>query len=239
MKVKIVVLLIAICATHVAAHEDKPSSAAHTFNSQEGIVQLTDKNLKVALSKFPSLLVYFYANWCGVCKKFAPKFTKLAPEFQTVTFSKINAEGNEKSASKYDVTSYPTIVIFHQDKQYTFEGGFEDINELKNFIKRIVLSPVIQEADIAAKIKELDKVAVLVGDTESGDSYEAFVGASRANQYLPFYLVSSSNTQLPSLLKGQESKHNIYLFKNNGSQLLPYVGTSSAESISRFFLEHK
>lgn len=239
MKVKVLILLLVLCLSPIMAEEEKPTSAAHTFNSQDGIIQLTDKNLKVALSKFPSLVVYFYANWCGVCKKFAPKYNKLAPNLSNITFSKMNAETHEMTARKYDITSYPTIVIFHQDKHFTYEGGFEDISELETFIKRIVFSPVVHQTDIAAKIKEFDKVALLVSDSESGEIYEAYVAASRANQYLPFYLVDSTNSQLATLLKGQESKHNIYLFKNQGAQLLPYVGTSSAESISRFFKEHK
>src|SRR3990167_3727361 len=239
MKVKLGLLLLLLCISPIMSHEEKPASSAHTFTSQEGIIQLTDKNMKVALAKFPSLVVYFYATWCGVCKKFAPKFANLAPEYSSVTFSKLNAETHEMSARKYDITSYPTIVIFHQDRHYTYEGGFDDISDLKAFIQRIVFDPVTNQENITDKIKESDKVALLVSDSQSGEIWESFVSASRANQYLPFYWMSPSNSQLPSVFKGQESKHNIYLLKNRGAQILPYVGLSSAESVNRFFKEHR
>lgn len=70
--------------------------------------------LKAAKASNKPVMVDFYTDWCGWCKKLdadtysSPKVSSLAEKFVCV---KINAERDTRSAAKYQVTGYPTILF--------------------------------------------------------------------------------------------------------------------------------
>lgn len=74
------------------------------------------------------LLIYFYADWCGYCQKFGPKFQKLAKEQSVVNtnvqFVKFNADKNDYV---YEIQGFPTLVYFnHKTEMYTqFKGSLK------------------------------------------------------------------------------------------------------------------
>ncbi len=53
------------------------------------------------------IFVDFYANWCGPCKKIAPKIEKLANEYSHVKFVKINVDELVDLANLYHISSIP------------------------------------------------------------------------------------------------------------------------------------
>jgi len=68
-------------------------------------------------SKDPSILsngtvvVDFFAEWCGPCKKYAPEFEELAKIFSKMTFIKVNTDEHEVVVEKFTVTSLPTTLV--------------------------------------------------------------------------------------------------------------------------------
>lgn len=58
------------------------------------------------------VVVDFYADWCGPCKRLAPIFADLSQEMEGVDFFKINVEDESELAGKYSVQSIPTLIIF-------------------------------------------------------------------------------------------------------------------------------
>ncbi len=74
------------------------------------------------------VVIDFYANWCGPCKKFAPKFEDLSKkeEFKSVTFLKVDVDENELLSQKYDISSLPTFVFVKDNKiLFRLEGARE------------------------------------------------------------------------------------------------------------------
>ena len=58
-------------------------------------------------------LVDFYADWCGPCKIMSPIIDEIAEEgIPNVKIGKVNVDENPELASKYDVMSIPTIILF-------------------------------------------------------------------------------------------------------------------------------
>ena len=73
---------------------------------------LTDKNFD-SVVKNNLVLVDFYADWCGPCKMMAPVIEELAAELKDkVVVGKVNVDASSDLASKYQVFSIPTFVIF-------------------------------------------------------------------------------------------------------------------------------
>lgn len=80
-----------------------------------------------------TLLVDFYADWCGPCKMMAPVIEELAEELQEkAKVGKINVDESTDIATQYDVMSIPTIIIFKNGKEVKRFIGVRDKQELLN-----------------------------------------------------------------------------------------------------------
>ncbi len=58
------------------------------------------------------VLIDFWADWCGPCKRFAPVFEKVSGENPDATFAKVDTEDQQELAAQYGVTSIPTLVVY-------------------------------------------------------------------------------------------------------------------------------
>lgn len=75
-------------------------------------VTIDDFNEKVLLSN-KTVLVDFYADWCGPCKALAPTLNEIATEnSETTTIVKVDVDASQDLAAKYGVRGMPTMLIF-------------------------------------------------------------------------------------------------------------------------------
>ena len=58
------------------------------------------------------MVVDFFANWCGPCRKLAPILEEVEGELANVKFAKINTDENLEMAKKYQVSGLPTLMVF-------------------------------------------------------------------------------------------------------------------------------
>lgn len=80
-----------------------------------------------------TVLVDFYADWCGPCKMMAPVIEELAEELQgKAKVGKINVDESTDTATQYDIMSIPTIIIFKNGKEVKRFIGVRDKQELLN-----------------------------------------------------------------------------------------------------------
>ena len=80
----------------------------------EKIVSLTDANFDehVKSSDVP-VLVDFWAEWCGPCKMISPVLEEIAEEQAgKVQIVKLNVDDNLGVASRFEVMSIPTLILF-------------------------------------------------------------------------------------------------------------------------------
>ncbi|MFN8278524.1 MAG: thioredoxin family protein [Chitinophagales bacterium] len=64
--------------------------------------------------KTGKVIVKYYADWCGSCKLFAPKFKRLSGDerFTGVTFAEVDAENNPEARKAAGVDNLPFMAIF-------------------------------------------------------------------------------------------------------------------------------
>lgn len=77
------------------------------------------------------VLVDFYAEWCGPCKRLAP----LLEEIDFVDVLKVNVDEHPEIARRYGVMSIPTLIYFKDSKEVRKEIGFKSIDEINDMIK--------------------------------------------------------------------------------------------------------
>jgi protein disulfide-isomerase A1 len=102
-------------------------SLCHDFPSEEGVLVLTDETFSHALEHHPTMLVEFYAPWCGHCKTLAPEYAKAAQTLEKsdlqVKLAKVDATVNKAVAEKFEVKGFPTLVFFKNGVQSEYTGG--------------------------------------------------------------------------------------------------------------------
>jgi thioredoxin 1 len=78
------------------------------------VITSDDKNFTEQISSNDKVIVKYYADWCGSCKLFAPKYKRISGEdkFKDITFLDINAENNPESRRKGEVKNLPSFAIF-------------------------------------------------------------------------------------------------------------------------------
>ena len=59
-----------------------------------------------------TVVVDFWAPWCGPCRAIAPALEELAGETERVEFVKLDIDENPETAARYGVLSIPTVILF-------------------------------------------------------------------------------------------------------------------------------
>ena len=80
----------------------------------ENVQTFTDGNFdETVLKSSGPVLVDFWAEWCGPCRRIAPTVDALATEYAgKVTVGKLNVDDNPNTGMKFQVQSIPTLLIF-------------------------------------------------------------------------------------------------------------------------------
>jgi thioredoxin 1 len=69
------------------------------------------------LNSDKTVIVDFWATWCGPCKMVAPVLDEIAGEHKdTVTVAKLDIDANPATTRDYQVLSIPTMIVFKGGK---------------------------------------------------------------------------------------------------------------------------
>ena len=76
------------------------------------IIHVNEENFdEVVLGNEKTVLVDFFATWCGPCQMLAPTIEEIADEHPEYTVVKIDVDDAPELAVKYGIVSIPTLVV--------------------------------------------------------------------------------------------------------------------------------
>ena len=98
-------------------------------------LEITDSNFNDVISKNKTVLVDFWAEWCGPCRMIAPVIEELANEYEgKAIIGKLDVDSNQESSVKYGVRSIPTILTFKDGEIVDRQVGAVPKKTLTNVI---------------------------------------------------------------------------------------------------------
>lgn len=82
------------------------------------VVQASDSDFKNQINQNGKVVVKYYANWCGNCKMFAPKYKRVSNESENegTVFLDVNAEESPEARKMAGVDNLPFLAAFKDGK---------------------------------------------------------------------------------------------------------------------------
>jgi thioredoxin-like negative regulator of GroEL len=106
------------------------------LSNSDGILKLNDSTENNAINKFPFFVLDCYVPWCEPCKTMSTALYELAGELRgQVTFGLIDIENNSVTTRRYNITSYPTLLIFKNGMLVDSQEGYGSKSELVDLLQ--------------------------------------------------------------------------------------------------------
>jgi thioredoxin len=86
-------------------------------------IELTKDNFEEVVTGNDTVIVDFWAAWCGPCRAFAPTFEKASEQHADIVFAKVNTEEQQELAAAFNIRSIPTLMVFREQVMLYSEAG--------------------------------------------------------------------------------------------------------------------
>lgn len=83
-----------------------------------------------------TVLVDFYADWCGPCRMISPILEEISKEKKDLEIIKVNVDNCESIARTYGVMSIPTLIVFKDGKISGSNVGYMEKEEIVKLLEK-------------------------------------------------------------------------------------------------------
>ncbi len=100
------------------------------------VLTITKDNFqKEVIESDKTVLIDFWASWCGPCRMVSPIVDEIAEETPTVKVGKVNVDEQEDLAAEFNIMSIPTLVVIKNGKIVSQSVGVQPKAQILSMLK--------------------------------------------------------------------------------------------------------
>ena len=122
--------------------------------------EATDENFNEIVEKNGIVLIDFWAEWCGPCKRFGPVFEAASEKYPDVVFAKVDTEAQPALAGAFGIRSIPTLMVFRDSVLIFQQAGSLPAAALEELVDKV---KALDMDKVRAEIAEHEKKQAAAG----------------------------------------------------------------------------
>jgi thioredoxin 1 len=113
-------------------------------------IELTRESFESTVIAGGTILIDFWAEWCGPCRMFGPIYDTVSNDYPDVIFGKVDTEAQQELAGMFNIQSIPTLMIIRDQVVVFSQAGALPDASLRDLINQaLALDMDAVRADIA------------------------------------------------------------------------------------------
>ena len=99
------------------------------------VLHLSTKEFNDVVNQNETVVVDFWASWCGPCRMFSPILEEFANKTNDVVVAKVNVDEEPDLAARFGVSSIPTVLVFKGGKAVKKSVGVISVSDLEELVR--------------------------------------------------------------------------------------------------------